>query len=146
MNTGELDFMVLACEVSEAHENGSVFIDEVEPLIAAMKQKGLTEKDVWHCQLALKRSGHIRLHGNYNVEDVDQAWSQAAPEFTITPYGLRWWLIRKHGQARYAKMVDDVRRMRDECVRTGVTTVAAWAERLNMPLVLVQRIMHAERL
>ena len=146
MTTKELEFLVLACEASDAHEGGSLFIGEVEPLIAAMNQKGYTQKDVWHCQLALKRSGHIRLHGNYNVEDVDPTWSQAAPEFTITPVGLRWWFIRKYGQSRYAKMVDDVRRTRDECMKSGIMTVAAWAEKLNMPLLLVQKIMHAEGL
>lgn len=97
MTAKELEFMVLACETSDAHENGSLFIGEVEPLIAAMNKKGHTEKDVWHCQLALKRSGYIRLHGNYNVEDVDPAWSQAAPE--IHDY-TAWTALVVHSQVR----------------------------------------------
>ncbi|MCE5309355.1 MAG: hypothetical protein LLG20_17075 [Acidobacteriales bacterium] len=146
MTTKEMEFMVLACETSDARENGSLFIGDVEPLIATMNQKGYDEKEVWHCQLALKRSGYIRLHANYNVEDVDPAWSRAAPEFTITPDGLQWWFIRKYGRARYSRMVNDLKRTRDECLRNGILTVAAWAEKLNMPLLLVQKIMHAERL
>ena len=142
----ELEFMVLACRASDSHEDGSLFIGEVEPLISMMKEKGYTEKDAWHCQLALKRAGYIQLHGNYNVEDVDPAWSQAAPEFTITRYGLRWWFVRKYGRPVYSKMVSDVRRTRDECLSRGILTVAAWAEKLEMPLSLVQRIILAESL
>jgi hypothetical protein len=57
MTTNELTFMTLACETSDAHENGSVFIGDVMPLISALAEKGINDKDVWKCQLSLKRAG-----------------------------------------------------------------------------------------
>ena len=140
--------MMLACATSDAHEHGTLFIDEIEPFLAALNQKGITEKQVWECQLSLKRAGYIQLHANFNTNDIDPTWSKAAPEFTITPLGLRWWFIRKYGQARYSKMVRDVTATRDELLKSSgsAITVAAMAERLNLPLLVVQKIMHAERL
>jgi hypothetical protein len=146
MNNDELAFMVAACEISDAHENGSGFIDNVAPILATLSRKGMSEKQVWQCQFSLKRAGYIRLYANYNVADVDPEWSQAAPEFSLTPIGLRWWLIRKYGQADYSKMVHDVKTTRDECMRSGISVVADWAERLKLPVVLVQKILYAEKL
>jgi hypothetical protein len=138
--------MILACETSDGYETGTLFIGDVEPILAALSQKGITEKQVWECQLSLKRAGYIRLHANYNTEDIDPTWSHAAPHFTITPFGLRWWFIRKYGQVHYSQMVRTVKDTRNECLKAGVLTIAAWAERLNMPLLVVQKIMYAEGL
>jgi hypothetical protein len=80
------------------------------------------------------------LFANYNVDDVDPNWSQAAPEFQITPIGLRWWLMRKYGRERYSTMVTAIGN-----VEPGITLISELAEKVNLPLVLVQRIMYAEK-
>jgi hypothetical protein len=133
MNAKELAFMTLACETSDVHENGSLFLGKVEPLLRALKQTGMLEKQIWEIQLSLKRAGYIRLHANYNTFDIDPAWSTAASEFTITPLGFKTWLIRKYGQGPYLEMVRNVENTRDEYLKSGVLTVAAWAERLKLP-------------
>ncbi|MGA2146924.1 MAG: hypothetical protein ABSH49_18390 [Bryobacteraceae bacterium] len=143
MTNAEIAFMIAACEASDAQENGSLLIGSVDPILAALSQKGLTEKQVWQCEVSLERSGYIEIPG-YDRNDVDPAWSRAEV-FDISRIGLRWWLIRKYGQAAYSKMVSDVRRTRDECLRNNVMLVADWAERLGLPLLLVQKILHAER-
>jgi hypothetical protein len=114
-------------------------------ILAALNEKGITEKEVWDCQLSLKRAGYIKLHAGYDEEPVNPTWSRAAPEFTITPKGLKWWLMRKHG-AGYAKMVSDVERTKSECEKNGIFVVADWAERLKLPVLLVQKVLHAENL
>jgi hypothetical protein len=102
----------------------------------------MTEKQVWQCQLSLKRAGYIRLHANYNVEDVDPQWSQAAPEFTIEPLGMRWCLERKYGKTEYSEMVSSIRQTRHQ----SAGAVADWAKRLNLDLLLLQRILYAEQI
>jgi hypothetical protein len=145
MTSCESDFLTIACETLDAQENESLFIGSVDPLLVALSHKGMTEKQVWECQLSLKRAGFIRLFANFNVEPVDPTWSRAAPEFAITSVGLRWWLIRKHGQAEYSKMVSDIKRTKNESERNGIM-FPVWVDQLQLPLLLVQRILHAEGL
>src|ERR1035441_10147345 len=133
MTAMELQLMILACETSDGYETGTLFIGDVEPILAALSQKGMTEKQVWQCQLSLKRAGYIRLHANYNVEDVDPQWSQAAPDFTIAPLGMRWCLIHKYGKSEYSEMVSRIRETRHQ----SAGPVADWAKRLNLDLLLL---------
>jgi hypothetical protein len=106
MTDKEHQFMILACETSDAQVSDPLFLGSVDPILAALKEKGITEKEVWECQLSLKRDGYIRLYANYNIEPVEPTWSRAAPEFKITPKGVEWWRMRQRG-ADYSKIGHD---------------------------------------
>ena len=66
--------------------------------------------------------------------------------FQITPAGLRWWFSLKYGKTRYSEMVRDVRNRIDENKRNGGFLIPALAEELKQPLLVVQKIIHAEHL
>lgn len=133
--------MTAASESSDAH-GGSEVVDDVATILTKLGQEGMTEKEVWNGQLSLKRAGYIRLHANYNVENVDPGWSQAAPEFTITPLGMRWCLMREYGKSEYSKLVSDIRATKNQ----NIGLVADWAKRLKIDLLALQRILYAEEI
>ena len=141
MTNSEVAFMTAASEASDA-QGGDAFVGDVSAILEKLKQTGITEKQVWQCQLSLKRAGYISLHANYNVEDVDPQWSQAAPHFTIAPLGMRWCLMHKHGQSEYSQLVTNIRETRHQ----SAGPVADWAKRLNMDLLLLQQILYAEQI
>jgi hypothetical protein len=55
MTDNEVAFMTAASEASDA-QGGSAFVGDVSAILAKLNQKGLTEKQVWQCQLSLKRA------------------------------------------------------------------------------------------
>ena len=144
MTAHETMFLTAACEASDEQEGGSLFIGDVDPVVAALSHKGLTEKQAWQCEASLERSGYIDIPG-YDRNNVRPDWS-GVEVFEIRRIGLRWWLVRKYGQAGYSRMVGDITRSRDECLRTRYINVADLAQKLNLPLLLVQKVIHAENL
>jgi hypothetical protein len=136
--------MESACEIADGQQNDPLFIGSPDPLVAILSNKGITEKQVWQCEVSLEGYGYVGIP-RYIRADVDPTWSSAMP-FEIKPIGLRWWLIRQYGNDGYSKMVSSIKKTSDECVRTGVLKVADWAEKLKLPLSLVEKILHAENL
>ena len=100
----------------------------------------MSTRDILGCQVSLERDGYLETP---NARPIGLT---GADVFTITPKGLRWWLMCQHGKIGYSKMVRDVVITKDECIRNGIFSVAAWAEKLSLPLLLVQKIIHSERL
>jgi hypothetical protein len=139
----ETVFMAAACETSDAHPSGSLGISIADPFMAILKQKEMSADQIWDAEVSLARQGYIAIP-NCNPWDIDPGWSNPL-EFTITPLGLSWWLRRKHGKD-YPKMVENVRRTKVECELEGICTAEAWARKLDLPLLLLQKILHAERL
>jgi hypothetical protein len=115
MTNDERTFLIAACEVSDNQERDPLFIGTLDPILAALSQKGMTEKQVWQCQVSLERSGYIDIPG-YDRINVDPAWSRAEV-FHISRAGLRWWLIRRLGKAEYYK-ISDVKKTKDECLKS----------------------------
>lgn len=150
MTQMELQYMTLLCKASDEQEGGSCFVGNVGSLLPEMAQRGFMEKQVWECQRSLRRAGLIRLHLNFDVPDtdVDPNWSTSAPELTITRAGLRWWFVQKHGQPGYAKLVRDLKRaIADNLPKGGGNLdLQMWADTIGQPLLVVQRVIHAERL
>jgi len=144
MNDNEILFMTAALAISDTQEGGSGCIDSVDPFVAELGRGGLSEKQVWGCELSLARSGHIYIL-NCDINDVDPTW-QRALEFMITGYGFKWLLIRKHGKTQYSKWAGDIKKTITECHMKGISTVAEWAKELGLPLALVNRIIVAENL
>jgi len=82
---------------------------------------------------ALKYNGYIKSHG---LPDTDV--------FTITPVGLKWFLIQQNGVAKYRKMAGDIDRTIIECLQSGVQGLDVVAERLKLPVLAVQDILYAK--
>jgi hypothetical protein len=87
----ETEYMTLACEMSDAQ--GSSFIGTADEFLVLLGEKGITEEQVWECQLSLWRQGFIDLYANFKAVALsgDPTWSRSAPEFIVLPKGLQWW-------------------------------------------------------
>ncbi len=141
--------MTLVCKASDEQEGGSCFVGNADSLLPEMTRRGFTEKQVCECQLSLRRDGLIQLH-LHNVPDtgIDLNLSRSVRELTITPAGLRWWLVQEYGPWAYAALVNDVKQViADNLVKGGGNlAVQAWADTIGQPLLVVQKVIHAEGL
>lgn len=142
--------MTLAGKASDARENGSCHIESTDSVVAGMVAQNYTERQVLNCQRSLKQAGFIDLPRGWDVSDteIDPNASKAAHRFSITPTGMRWWLIRTHGESKYAEMVNAIGGVMQQSSLSADSNLnfQAWADTLGWPLVAVQRVLYAEGL
>jgi hypothetical protein len=92
MTNNKLLFLTVARQTADASDY--IFVGRTEPFITALRSRGMSEEMILETYRTLKQSGYIRPVRDFDI-DV----------FTITPTGLKWFLIRQYGDAQYRKTV-----------------------------------------